>query len=135
MAAALSIRATRTARGGRSPGRPHPLRLWPRDRRAPHGGRPRGNRRVSAGGGRPAAAPCARRPDQDAFVRQSEGDFPALVFRPTWLLFDGDILPEIKPAPLPGADAKELLQELGCSEEQIEELVEKKVVGKTLWAR
>lgn len=67
--------------------------------------------------------------------RQSEGDFPALVFRPTWLLFDGDILPEIKPAPLPGADAKELLTEFGYTDEEIEKLVAAKVVGKTLWER
>ena len=72
-------------------------------------------------------------PDAPACPPEKLRDIEAVLPAPP--LFDGDILPEIKPAPLPGADAKELLQELGCSEEQIEELVEKKVVGKTLWAR
>ena len=72
-------------------------------------------------------------PTATVFFRKEGGSFPVLTFRPTWLMFDGELLPKMRQAPLPGADAFEILQTLGYSQPEIENLIDAGVVGKTLW--
>ncbi len=72
--------------------------------------------------------PCA-----DVSFKTDHGDLPALNLRPTWFQFDGLPLPDLTPAPAPGANAKEILLELDYSSEHIDKMMSSGVVGQVLW--
>ena len=54
-------------------------------------------------------------------------------FAPTWFVFDGEPLDRPAAPPRIGADAPEILAELGYSSEDIERLVSTGAVGQTEW--
>ena len=72
--------------------------------------------------------PCA-----DVAFRTDHGDLPTFNFRPTWFQFDGAPLPERAAAPAPGANAKDILLELGYSAADIDHMMSVGTVGHVLW--
>ena len=72
--------------------------------------------------------PCA-----DVAFKVDAGDLPAFNLRPTWFQFDGSSLPELAAAPAPGANAREILLELGYGAGDIDEMTSAGVVGQVLW--
>jgi crotonobetainyl-CoA:carnitine CoA-transferase CaiB-like acyl-CoA transferase len=72
--------------------------------------------------------PCA-----DIAFKTDHGDLPAFNFRPTWFQFDGSPLPALAAAPAPGANAKEILLELGYGPEDIDKMTSAGAVGQVLW--
>jgi crotonobetainyl-CoA:carnitine CoA-transferase CaiB-like acyl-CoA transferase len=72
-------------------------------------------------------------PSPDVAFKIDAGDLPAFNLRPTWFQLDGLPLPDLAPAPAPGADAKEILLELGYSEGNIDKMMSVGAVGHVLW--
>jgi crotonobetainyl-CoA:carnitine CoA-transferase CaiB-like acyl-CoA transferase len=72
--------------------------------------------------------PCA-----DVAFKTDHGDLPAFNLRPTWFQFDGQPLPDLTAAPAPGANAEEILLELGYSAADIDKMMSSEVVGHVLW--
>jgi crotonobetainyl-CoA:carnitine CoA-transferase CaiB-like acyl-CoA transferase len=73
-------------------------------------------------------------PCVDVAFKTDHGDLPALNLRPTWFQFDGLPLPELAAAPAPGANAKEILLELGYGAADIDNMRSVGAVGPVLWA-
>ena len=74
------------------------------------------------------------KPSATIAFRTVTSSFPVLNVRPTWFYFDGSVLPEISEPTPPGADAREILGALGRGPKEIDQLVAKRVVGRTFWA-
>ncbi|MGF6899335.1 CoA transferase [Paraburkholderia sp. GAS348] len=72
-------------------------------------------------------------PSADVAFKTSSGDLPAFNLRQTWFHFDGSPLPELAAAPAPGANAQEILQELGYGAADIEKMMSVGTVGQVLW--
>jgi crotonobetainyl-CoA:carnitine CoA-transferase CaiB-like acyl-CoA transferase len=72
--------------------------------------------------------PCA-----DVAFKTDLGVLPAFNLRPTWFQFDGSPLPDLAAAPAPGANAKEILLELGYGAEDVDKMMSAGAVGQLLW--
>jgi len=74
------------------------------------------------------------KPSATIAFRTVTSNFAVLNVRPTWFYFDGSVLPEISEPTPPGNDDRELLGALGRGPQEIDQLVAKRVVGRTFWA-
>jgi len=69
----------------------------------------------------------------DVAFKTDSGDLPAFNLRPTWFQFDGSPLPVLAAAPAPGANATQILLELGYGAEDVDKMISAGTVGQLLW--
>ena len=77
-----------------------------------------------------------KRPTRTFNWQRSEKDgWASEMFAPTWFVYDNDPFPRSAPVSRMGADAREILSQLGYNDGEIDRLVSTGTIGRTEWAR